>query len=145
MNLFKISLISNILIFIAISWGAYVRAFGAGLGCGDDWPLCNGELMPSNILDIFVFLEYIHRLIAIFASIFVILTLYISIKYYMKKTPILIWATITTILLIIQVLMGMIVVFMHLDPLLSALHLTFATATFGSSMVVMVLAYTETR
>ena len=29
-----------------ILWGAYVRATGSGAGCGDHWPLCNGEVVP---------------------------------------------------------------------------------------------------
>ena len=27
-------------------WGAYVRATGSGAGCGNHWPLCNGEVLP---------------------------------------------------------------------------------------------------
>jgi len=27
-------------------WGAYVRATGSGAGCGNHWPLCNGEVIP---------------------------------------------------------------------------------------------------
>ncbi len=29
-----------------ILWGAYVRATGSGAGCGNHWPLCNGEVVP---------------------------------------------------------------------------------------------------
>ena len=29
-----------------ILWGAYVRATGSGAGCGNHWPLCNGEIVP---------------------------------------------------------------------------------------------------
>ena len=29
-----------------IGWGAYVRASGSGAGCGQHWPLCNGEIVP---------------------------------------------------------------------------------------------------
>lgn len=29
-----------------IAWGAFVRATGAGAGCGSHWPLCNGEVIP---------------------------------------------------------------------------------------------------
>jgi len=29
-----------------ILWGAYVRASLSGDGCGDHWPLCDGELLP---------------------------------------------------------------------------------------------------
>ena len=31
-----------------IAWGAYVRASGAGAGCGSHWPLCNGVMLPHN-------------------------------------------------------------------------------------------------
>jgi len=29
-----------------IVWGAFVRATGSGAGCGEHWPLCNGEVVP---------------------------------------------------------------------------------------------------
>jgi heme a synthase len=31
---------------VVIGWGAYVRASGSGAGCGQHWPLCNGEIVP---------------------------------------------------------------------------------------------------
>ena len=31
---------------VVILWGAYVRASGSGAGCGQHWPLCNGEVVP---------------------------------------------------------------------------------------------------
>jgi cytochrome c oxidase assembly protein subunit 15 len=31
-----------------ILWGAFVRATGSGAGCGEHWPLCNGELIPRS-------------------------------------------------------------------------------------------------
>ncbi len=34
----------NILVVV---WGAYVRASGSGAGCGNNWPLCNGEVIPQ--------------------------------------------------------------------------------------------------
>lgn len=33
---------------LVILWGAYVRATGSGAGCGDHWPLCNGEVVPRG-------------------------------------------------------------------------------------------------
>ena len=32
---------------LVILWGALVRATGSGAGCGNHWPLCNGELTPA--------------------------------------------------------------------------------------------------
>src|SRR5579864_1582700 len=31
---------------LVIVWGAVVRATGSGAGCGQHWPLCNGEIIP---------------------------------------------------------------------------------------------------
>jgi len=45
---------------IVILWGAIVRALGAGAGCGEHWPLCNGSVMPAPHLKTLV--EYGHRL-----------------------------------------------------------------------------------
>jgi heme A synthase len=43
-----------------ILWGAFVRATGSGAGCGDHWPLCNGEVVPrAPALETMV--EYTHR------------------------------------------------------------------------------------
>jgi len=31
---------------LVILWGAFVRATGSGGGCGNHWPLCNGDVIP---------------------------------------------------------------------------------------------------
>jgi len=31
---------------VVVVWGGYVRATGSGAGCGNHWPLCNGEIIP---------------------------------------------------------------------------------------------------
>ena len=31
---------------LVIVWGAFVRASGSGAGCGNHWPLCNGQVIP---------------------------------------------------------------------------------------------------
>lgn len=52
------ALIYNILVIL---WGAVVRITGAGAGCGDHWPLCDGVVVPHS----FTFersIEFSHRL-----------------------------------------------------------------------------------
>ncbi len=48
--------------FIAvILWGSLVRATGAGAGCGNHWPLCNGTVMQhSPRIDTMI--EFTHRI-----------------------------------------------------------------------------------
>lgn len=47
----RLSLFSwGTLIFLlgVILWGSFVRASGSGAGCGNHWPLCNGEVLPET-------------------------------------------------------------------------------------------------
>jgi len=44
-----------------ILWGAYVRATGSGAGCGNHWPLCDGQVIPRDP-GIATLIEFSHRL-----------------------------------------------------------------------------------
>jgi cytochrome c oxidase assembly protein subunit 15 len=45
---------------LVILWGALVRATGSGAGCGNHWPLCNGQVIPlSPRVDTMI--EFTHR------------------------------------------------------------------------------------
>ena len=57
------ALCSGTLVFTigVILWGALVRATGSGAGCGQHWPLCNGEMLPA-ISRHQTLIEFIHRL-----------------------------------------------------------------------------------
>jgi len=57
-----------------IVWGAYVRASGSGAGCGNHWPLCNGEVVPPSPT-VATLIEYSHRLTSGVALLSVVLLL----------------------------------------------------------------------
>ncbi|WP_216321774.1 COX15/CtaA family protein [Deinococcus aestuarii] len=46
---------------LVILWGAVVRITGAGAGCGDHWPLCNGVVVPQSPA-LHTVIEFSHRL-----------------------------------------------------------------------------------
>jgi heme A synthase len=49
----------GITVFV-ILWGAVVRATGSGAGCGNNWPTCNGDVLPlSGSAETAI--EFIHR------------------------------------------------------------------------------------
>ena len=48
---------------MVIVWGAYVRASGSGAGCGNHWPLCNGQVLPQSG-QIETLIELAHRLMS---------------------------------------------------------------------------------
>lgn len=45
---------------LVILWGAVVRATGSGAGCGDHWPLCNGDFFPHHPR-LATLIEFTHR------------------------------------------------------------------------------------
>jgi heme A synthase len=54
-----------------IAWGAYVRATGSGAGCGQHWPLCNGEVIP-RAERIQTIIELTHRVTSGLALVLVV-------------------------------------------------------------------------
>ncbi|PAP77369.1 COX15/CtaA family protein [Rubrivirga marina] len=53
---------------LVILWGAFVRASGSGAGCGDHWPLCNGEVVPTAPT-MNTIVEFGHRITSALAGI----------------------------------------------------------------------------
>jgi heme a synthase len=45
---------------LVILWGAVVRATGSGAGCGNHWPLCNGDFFPHHPR-LATIIEFTHR------------------------------------------------------------------------------------
>ena len=45
---------------LVILWGAVVRATGSGAGCGNHWPLCNGDFLPRHPR-LTTLIEFTHR------------------------------------------------------------------------------------
>ncbi len=67
---------------ITILWGAVVRATGSGAGCGDHWPLCNGEMIPLSP-SWHTIVEGTHRLSSGLLGIFVLILVWLS----YRETP----------------------------------------------------------
>ncbi|MPY89170.1 MAG: heme A synthase [Luteitalea sp.] len=62
-----------------ILWGAYVRASGSGAGCGNHWPLCNGDIVPRAPA-IATLIELSHRLTSGVALILVLVLLVATLR-----------------------------------------------------------------
>lgn len=58
---------------VVIVWGALVRASGSGAGCGNHWPLCNGQVIPVSP-GFHTIIEFTHRMM-VGGSTFLVLAL----------------------------------------------------------------------
>ena len=92
------------MIFI-ILWRAYVRASGSGAGCGDHWPLCNGELIPRDV-GTDTKIELTHRITSGFALVLVLALFWVSRLKQFRTRPIQSAARWSLILIVIEALIG---------------------------------------
>ena len=63
---------------LVVLWGAIVRATGSGAGCGNHWPLCNGEVIPHTPR-VDTIIEFTHRLMsggAVFLTLALLLAIF---------------------------------------------------------------------
>jgi cytochrome c oxidase assembly protein subunit 15 len=56
---------------VVIVWGALVRASGSGAGCGNHWPLCNGQVIPVSP-GFHTIIEFAHRQMTVGSTVIVI-------------------------------------------------------------------------
>jgi heme A synthase len=125
--------------FLLIVLGGWVRISGSGMGCGDDWPLCNGQLIPS-LSDPATFIEWSHRLVAFAISALVVGVAVLG--YRRRQDPKVSGAggplrpaVLAVALMLVQVLLGAITVWMELPAAAVILHLGTAMAMVAALLV----------
>lgn len=64
---------------IVILEGAIVRATGSGAGCGNHWPLCNGEVIPHHPR-LATIIEFVHRQLTTVCTLLVIALITLTFK-----------------------------------------------------------------
>jgi heme A synthase len=90
---------------IVILWGAYVRATGSGAGCGQHWPLCNGQVIPQAP-DVQMQIEFTHRLLSGGALIFIAIMVIWGFRISDKDHPVRNGLVASGILILTEALLG---------------------------------------
>lgn len=90
---------------LIILWGAWVRLSGSGDGCGDHWPLCNGEVVPLESVKK-TWIEYSHRISTALYGVLILIQLWLTRKTFRKNHPARFWALMTLIFTITEALIG---------------------------------------
>lgn len=71
---------------LVVLWGAFVRATGSGAGCGDHWPVCNGEVVP-RAPTVQTLIEYTHRLTSGLALVLAVALCVWGVRAHAKGHP----------------------------------------------------------
>lgn len=115
---------------LVIMWGAFVRATGSGAGCGDNWPLCDGQVIP-RAPSTEMMIEFFHRVTSGLALLGTLALLIWALRAYERGHIVRRAAAIAMVLMIIEALLGAALVLLELvamntsinRALMMALHL----------------------
>jgi heme A synthase len=127
-------------------WGAYVRATGSGAGCGNRWPLCNGQFLPSAAQSQ-TLIEFTHRMTSALALVLV----FVLIVWCWRETSKGDWVRYAVvcsgILLLNEALLGALLVLLeYVGVDKSAGHAAFLCLHFGNTLLLLAaLALTAKR
>jgi heme o synthase len=121
------------LAFGLIVLGGVVRITGSGMGCGDHWPLCDGEWFPP--LDLPTLIEIGHRWAAALVSMVVVAMTAVAWVRYRSVRRLRFPATLAMALLVVQVLLGAVTVKLALPPWIVITHLANAMALLAVLIV----------
>lgn len=133
-----LSFTSLALIYTIMLIGVYITSSYQGLSC-PDWPLCpNGLGIPGPE---YLF-EHIHRMLVIITSGFIIAT---AIYAYINARSVSTTAILAAVIVIIQIILGMIMVYSKLHPLLVATHLATGILLFAMLLLTFISSYRERK
>ena len=140
-----LAMTTALLTFGLIIFGAVVRVTDSGLGCGSDWPLCDGKIIPP-LDNVTAWIEWLHRLFAVLIGMFGLVTLYFAARAYRKREQSVLWFTMAAALLFaVQSALGAIVVMFELPPTFVTLHLGVAMLLLGTLLVAAILAWYQPK
>jgi heme a synthase len=127
--------------YVLIIIGGYVVFSGSGAACGssnpDSWPLCNGRLIPNPSSPTYAqeLVEWTHRLFTLVVGLFVLGTTIVAWKWYREEKRILQFSTVSFLVLLGEILLGMVTVKSNLDPFVITSHLAVASGLFAIVIV----------
>ncbi|GAC91250.1 heme A synthase [Anoxybacillus flavithermus NBRC 109594] len=118
------------MLFVLIG-GALVTKTGSGMGCGRSWPLCHGQLIPSNIT-VELLIELSHRVVSGVVGLMVLILSIWAWKAigHIRETKFL--AIVSFVFLVLQGLIGAAAVVWGQSDVVLALHFGISLISFAA-------------
>jgi len=136
----KLAVITTIGMLFVLLGGALVTKTDSGDGCGQSWPLCHGELIPSNI-DTALIIELSHRVVSGVVGILVLLLSVLSWKKigHIRETKFL--SILSFSFLVIQGLIGAAAVIWGQSDFVLAIHFGISLISFAAVLLLTFLIF----
>lgn len=132
-----------VMVFVLLG-GALVTKTDSGMGCGRSWPLCHGQLIPSNITAELV-IELAHRIVSGAAGLLVLILSIWAWKAigHQRETKTL--AVLSVFFIILQGLIGAAAVVWGQSDFVLALHFGISLISFASVFLLTLLIFEVDR
>ncbi len=135
-----LSVVSTVGMVFILLGGALVTKTGSADGCGNSWPLCKGQLFPTDLTPELL-IEYSHRLISTVVGATVLLLVMLIWTYLPHRKEARFLATISILFLIIQGLIGAAAVVWGQSDFILALHFGISLISFASIFILMIIIF----
>jgi heme A synthase len=136
----RLAVSTAVVTYLLIIMGGIVRVTGSGLGCGvkNDWPLCQGGLLPP--LQPTAIIEFSHRWIAAVATVLVIALAVSAWIWQRRHHRIVIASSAAAVLFVVQIALGALTVEFKLPGSIVMIHLANALLLLGVLVYVAALS-----
>ncbi|MNH81921.1 Heme A synthase [compost metagenome] len=128
-----LSYASSFVMLMATLGGTAVTKLDAGLGCGREWPLCNGKFVPAHTLSSLI--EWSHRAVSGAAGLFALAAFVAFMLYRKERRDLKLYALFALIFVVVQAIMGAFAVVFSQSSAVMALHFGFSLIAFASSLM----------
>lgn len=136
----SLSVVSTIGMLFILLGGALVTKTESGAGCGKSWPLCNGQLIPTDITPELI-IELSHRLVSSVMGITVLAVAILAWRYFGHVREVKFLSFLSTFFLILQGLIGAAAVKWGQSDFVLAAHFGISLISFAAVFLLMLLIF----
>ncbi|MFG6496291.1 heme A synthase [Fictibacillus sp. UD] len=136
------SIITTFGMLLVLLMGAVVTKTDSGDGCGNSWPLCYGELLPTAP-KLETIIEVSHRFVSAWLGILVIILAIWAWRREPHKKEIKILAGSAVFFIVLQGLLGAAAVIWSQSSAVLASHFGFSLVSFASVLLIAILSFED--
>jgi heme a synthase len=134
------SIITSLGMLLVLLMGAVVTKTDSGEGCGNSWPLCYGELLPTQP-KLETVIEVSHRYVSAWLGILVIILAIWAWRRDPRKKEVKILASLAVFFIVLQGLLGAAAVVWSQSSAVLASHFGFSLVSFASVLLLSILSF----
>ncbi|MFL0363097.1 heme A synthase [Pseudobacillus sp. 179-B 2D1 NHS] len=135
-----LAVLTTFVMLLVLLGGALVTKTDSGLGCGNEWPLCHGQLIPEDIT-IETIIELSHRVVSGVAGLLVAALSILSWRLIGHKRETKFLAVMSLFFLIAQALIGAAAVKWGQSDFVLALHFGISLISFSAVLLLTLLIF----